>query len=229
MIKTQEWPQWRSLGSLVGVAAAVLLMGGLVAGPAVAAGSTSAQPGGYLVQPNRFRSATVEFRVPTLTCTHRSTTRLRLGLFGHTSQSHTRMPWFATATVVCHNGKQRSYAVFGDYTPVQKKPVHPGDLVRVTTRGNNPWSTVADLTSGVRLAGGPLEIDQRTVPRVVIGARLTGTRLGRLQVAMTHGAVNKKPISALTHRRVAELVGRRVVTHPSVLNATGTGFALHLR
>jgi hypothetical protein len=216
----------RPVGATVGIAAAALVVG-LGAPPASA--SVSATRGGFLVRPDHFRSATVQFRVPRLACTSAATTHVQVGLFGHTADGHQTTPWFAAITSLCRRGTQHSYEVFGDFTPVQKKTVHPGDLVRITTRGNAPMSTITDTTTGTRLTGGPFPPPgQVTVPRVTIGARRIGSAAGHINILMNNVAVNGKPISSSSRQQQVQMASGRRIVWPGALNSAGTGFSLYV-
>jgi hypothetical protein len=218
----------RALSIVVGIAAVATAAVTVV--PVSAGASVASAPrGGFLVRPSHFHAATVQFRVPRLSCTSRSTTHVRAGLFGYTTNDRHSIRWFAAVTALCRHGRQHAYMVFGDSTPVDTKPVRADDEVRITTRGNSPWSTVVDLTSGTRLSGGPLAPPgQVTVPRVVIGARRTGSTAGHLHIAMRRAALNGKPIAASPHHRLVQTMSGHTVTRAGALNTAGGGFSLYI-
>jgi hypothetical protein len=217
---------------LIQLAAPSVLAGvvlGCLTASASAAPSSVERNGGYAVHPTRFHFATAQFRVAKLGCSASATTRVRVGLFGHTEQDHEPFPWFAAVTALCRNGKARYYAVFGDLTPVEKKPVHLGDLIRIHVQGDSPVSTIRDLTTGTRLSGGPVPPPgQVTSPTVVIGGTRTGQSAGHVQIGFTHAEVNSKPISNLRHRRKTQTHGHTTVVRAGALNSRGTAFTLRV-
>jgi hypothetical protein len=219
------------LVAAVAVAAAVAVGG---VGMASAFASPSATPtigarAGYLVRPSHFSSARIEFRVPAAHCAaDGAATGVEIGIFGKTRYSRDTIPWFASVTSSCRAGRSRYFADFGDFTGVEPRTVHRGDLIRISAKGGNgPRFTIRDLTTGRRLDGGatppPGEI---TVPRVVLGGRRIGVTATHRRVAITRCTVNAKPMSASPHRRAVQQHRRKIIAHPTSLSAHGTVFTL---
>jgi hypothetical protein len=130
----------------------------------------------------------------------------------------------------CHGGHPRYVADFGDYTGTEPTLVHAGDLIRISVQGGSaPSFEIDDLTTGAGFGGGAsAPPGQVTVPSVVLGARRTGST-ARLDTAITHCAVNRKPISAVRHHRQQQMIDKKVAVNPAALSNRGTAFDLAIR